>query len=402
MKKQAAQGNASHFLQVICILLLLALLSFILINEGRRNAEAVGLEKAGQTAFTYTDALDAYVFRDEAVLHSTNNGPVDYLEADGTRVQAGAPLVQVYVDDTGTDKRVEAAAIYAEIARLERALERDVIPWQETYTNAYGAMMQAIGTDDWSSGLSNAQSLAAVLESRSVLTGDEVAVRARIDALRLQAADLVRYVDAPQVLVADEVGCFCHETDGYEALFGLSAVDALTPESLMLLLDAKLPSNDTVGKLISTDAFYLAVPVSTDVAARYTVGATYRVHMEKGCTATMTLTRVASGAAGNALLILGAGRMPYGMDLTRHQSVTIERETVKGISVPVSAVYTEPEGEVVYVVKNGVAEKRRLRVLCRTGGSCIVAADGGEGYLQEGESIVLSSRSIYEGKVLRK
>ena len=56
----------------------------------------------------------------------------------------------------------------------------------------------------------------------------------------------------------------------------------------------------------------------------------------------------------------------------------------------------------VYVVRSGVAEKRRVRVLCEDNGSCIVAADGGEGYLAAGENILVTWRSVYEGKELNR
>ena len=56
----------------------------------------------------------------------------------------------------------------------------------------------------------------------------------------------------------------------------------------------------------------------------------------------------------------------------------------------------------MYVVRDGVAEKRRVRVLCEEQGGCIVATDAGDGYLRVGENLLVTWRSVYEGKVLSR
>ena len=116
----------------------------------------------------------------------------------------------------------------------------------------------------------------------------------------------------------------------------------------------------------------------------------------------MTLCRVALSDTGEALLIFYAQRCPAEMDLSRRQSVVIERERIDGISVPLPAVFREGDADFVYVVRDGVAEKRRVRVLCEEQGSCIVATDGGNDYLGVGENLLVTWRSVYEGKVLSR
>lgn len=404
MNKRANRRKGYHVAQFICVLLLLSFLVAILGIEAQKNAVSYSREAAKTVSYTVTDSLSGYVFRDEKTLESRNNGPIEYFVTDGSLVKAGDRLANVYVDDTGTDKRQTAAALYAEIARLERALERDVIAWQLTYFESYEGMMSAISAGDLRSGQNAADDLAATLERRSAFGESRAELEARIEALRTEAAELVRYVDLPQEFSAKENGYyFSYQADGYEALFGTFAVQDLTPEGLERLLDSKKLASDAVGKLVSGGEFYLAVPTSIQHTQNYALNAIYRVRMARGGEAQMRLVRIAASENGEeALLIFYAEKCPNGMDLCRRQPVEIERSTVEGLRVPAAALYHEDGGDAVYVATGGVAQRRHVQVLCREGGSCIVAVSREEGYLREGEMIVITVRSIYDGKELRR
>ena len=403
MSKRVDRRKSYHISQFVCVLLLLSLLVAVFAAEAQKSAVSYSREAAKPGSFTVTDSFSGYVFRDEKTLPSSNNGPIEYLVADGSLVGAGDPLANVYVDDTGADKRETAAALYEEIARLERALERDVVAWQLSYFDSYGDMMSAVSAGDLRTGQTAAGELAATLERRSAFGDHEPEIRVRIATLRAEAEELVRYVDRPQEFFATEDGYrFTYQTDGYEALFGIAAVGDLTPEGLDRLLNSKAIADNAIGKLVSGGEFYLAVPTSVERAQGYTVGASYRVRMANGGVAEMCLSRVAVSQGGDAaLLIFYAEQSPVGMDLCRRQVVCVERSTIEGLRVPAAALYRENDEDVVYIASNGVAAKRRVQVLCREGGSCIVGVCHEDGYLREGEMIVISARSVYDGKELR-
>lgn len=404
MNRNADKRLGRYVIQLICVILLLSLLIEILSVEIQRNAVSYGGEAAKRASYTVTDSFSGYIFRDETTLRSSNNGPIEYLVPDGSAVKKGDPLVNVYIDDTGTDKRQSAAAIYEEIARLEQALEKHVIAWQLTYTESYQDMMSAVSAGDLRAGLSAADGLASTLERRSAFGDNEAQLRVRIATLRAQAEELVRYVDAPQAFVSQEDGYyFSRQTDGYEALFGTAAAQNVTPEGLKNLLESKQLDSNAVGKLVSAGEFYLAVPVCEKQAREYTVNSTYRVRMARGGELQMLLSRIARSDDGTELLLIfWAARCPAHMDLCRRQPIEIERQTVSGLRVPASALCHENGEDAVYVTSNGTAAKRRVEILCREGGSCIVAIRHEEGYLREGEVILITARSVYEGKELRR
>jgi hypothetical protein len=113
--------------QAFCAVLLIALLVGILVLESYRSAAGIGRKTAAFEVLTRTDALEAYVFRDEAAFHSSNNGPVEYLVGQGASIRAGDPVARVYVDDTNTGKRAAAAELYElDLDQIEYAAEMSI------------------------------------------------------------------------------------------------------------------------------------------------------------------------------------------------------------------------------------------------------------------------------------
>ena len=404
MRRVAGKASGGHVIRAMCILLLLALLIGILITEAARSAGTYSYEAAKVATYTVTDSFSAYVFRDETAFRSSNNGPVEYLVEDGAAVGAGESLANVYGGSAGEFvQREEAAALYEEIGRLENALERDVIPWQAAYTESYAALMNAMGAGDLQAGLRAGEALAATLERRSAFGDSESAVRVQIATLRARVDELVRYEDAPHTLTAKENGYFTYETDGYEALFGVSAIESLTPESLNRLLATPQTDALSVGKLVSGGTFCLAVTVAPEVAQGYTSNVSYRVRMARGGETDMQLVRMSPSDDGSAiLLVFRADQRPADMDFSRRQPIEVDRECVTGIRIPAMALYSENGENAVYIASDGIAGRRRVEILCRDGGCCIAAIRSDTGYLREGENILITSRSVYEGKVLNR
>ena len=392
MSKRKKAQLEHRFLQVLCILLLVALLAVMLVLEVKRSGGTIGREGVKTADFTYVDRLEGYVFRNEAtVTDGGKNGVLQYLVEDGALVSAGDSVLNAYDISREQDERQRAAALYAEIELLEQSLaEGDA--WQKNYLTSYRELMEAVSACDWQASAQAAQAFSEALRQSGVsVGGDADAIRARIDALQAEIADLVKHTGGYTTPVSAAIsGRFFTHVDGYEAIFGLSECAALTPERLGDLLEQSNPDPRTVGKIADSGRFYLAVPVTLAQAADYTVGESYRVAMTRGGACTMLLERISySDADGDALLMLSAEEMPEGMDPARRQSVEISRKTVSGISVPETALCFEGDASYVYVIEGGVAARRSVEILCREGGCCIVAIRNEAGWRREGERVVL-------------
>lgn len=391
---------------LLAFLLLLALVG-ILFTEVARSASAISRERAVLTDYTVTEAREGYLFRNEEVLYNSNIGAIDYTVTDAASVAAGSVVANVYTADTGAGERVKAAALYDEIRLLEKALAESDTAWQLAYLAAWGSASDALSAGNYRGGEYAAKALADALLYRDAGSGEaaRAAVEARIAACRAELELLLRYEQSLPTRAAMD-GAFYGTVDGLEPIFGLESVAGLTPEGLTQKLAAVLPQPDgmkPIGKIVATGEVYIAVPLSAADAATYTAGNTYRVRLTRyGETLEMTLSRISTSADGrSALLILYGNDLPILADAVRRQEIEIERETVTGLALPLAALQKNGDREVVFVERDGKAVMREIRVLYRAGGVLLVAPDAGEGYLATGDHVLVTERSLYEGRVVR-
>ena len=123
---EGKRARRFHALQVTAILLLLAVLVGTLVLESLRLSDGIRRETAVRMTLPRKKTAQGYVFRDEAVISSINNGPVRYAVRDGATVSVGDLLADVYQDDTNTGKRALGADLMAQIEA--RPFKRGIAP----------------------------------------------------------------------------------------------------------------------------------------------------------------------------------------------------------------------------------------------------------------------------------
>lgn len=416
MARKNAEQRRRTLVEWLIALCLLFLLGAILFTEASRSAAVVWSEKAALTRYTATASYDGYIFREEKVLtDGDNKGPVEFLVRDGAFVTAQTVIGKAYntqltVELAGKD-RARAAVLYQEIEELKAVLDNTDTAWQSGFLENWSDLTEAVTGGAWSQTGANANDFATVLAKREAAAkqSDE-AWRAEIeDKIIAKERELAKIMSLasqiPYEIKEDADGYFYRAVDGFEALCGKSAAEALTPEALLRLfskenIESKAENASYVGKLITSVDFYLAVPLSADEATAYHEGQTYLVDYTKSGAATeMTLTRVSVSGA-EALLIFYAAEKPEALDVSRRQSVVIHRESCEGISLPLTALQSEGERHFVYVEVEGKAQLREVKPLLVSDGVLLIAPCEDEGYLQPGEAVVVTARSLYEGKVI--
>lgn len=384
--------------RLVCLALILTLLTVTLVGEITRSREVYFFEAATRAAYAQTDDFTGYVFRDEVAPTSANNGPIRYLIGEGQAVQKGALLAEVFRDDTGTDKRERAAALYAEIASLQATLDTQQA-WKNLYLGGYPELMRSLSIGAYSGAVTNAAQISGALAARECeKTQNEAALRERIAALQAELDEMVEHTNDPIPVPAAMDGIFYHSADGLEAVFGTKAAATLTPEGLTALLRATPEPVAGIGRLVSRGTWYLAVPTDRTVADTYTVSQNYALRFAQG-TLSMTLDRITPAAEGDAcLLLFRADAMPAWLSPSRAQSVQVERGVLTGLSVPAHALV---ENNAVYILEDGVARLRYVTPLQTKGGCLLVLAEQKSGKLCEGDLVIVGTRQLFDGKALK-
>lgn len=387
-------------LQIVAILLLSSLLVGILTFEIARTESVLRGEIAKEASVARTVSATGYVFRDECLLESVDGGPVVYEVPDGAVVAAGDDVALVYADGGNTGTRVRAAQITAEIERLQR-VDAAAVP---DYYGAYASLMEALSERTILGTEKDVETLKAALD-RHAAQGEAAEERAsRIASLQAEFDELIENDrNATDRVTAPQSGVLLREVDGFEAVMQTAAVGTLTPGGLRALLASAQDTALAVGKIVVGGAWYLAVPLHEDAAASFLTGQSYAVAFSRtGESHALVLDRItAPDTGGEVLLIfLATEATPLPADLARSQEVTVAVDTVCGIWVPMMALREENGESIVYVEENGVSVARRLELLYKSDGYCLATPRDEEGYLREGDRIIVTPRRIYHGRVL--
>ena len=392
MPEDGAKKSYRLALQITAIVLLLAVLAGILVSEHWRMASDLTLVRAESVTVEERFTAAGYVFRAETVLKSEKNGVLRYAQRSGTQVAAGDLLFTAW--DGERDDRIVGDILGAELD-FWRELAAAEEPWQEAYFEAYESLMAACTANGAENLTEEARALLAALERKEA---DKDAMALRIAALERELDALIAVSDgAPASMYAPTDGMFYRELDGFEEVLTLSALEGLTPAALQALLATPTADASRVGKLVADEAT-LAVAVPSEMAEAFAIGQAYSLLFNDE-SLTLPLTgRSAVDEAGEVLLSFALPALYAG---SRRVSVSFPSGSHTGIRVPMAAVEREGEEWFVYVAVEGKATRRSFVPVLYRDGYCLAAMPAGAGELSVGDDIVLTSRRIYEGKVLK-
>ena len=411
---ETKRARRTRVLQLVTVFFLLFLLVFILGTESVRAAAGVGRETVRSETLTRAlTGTGTLFFTETTVINYHNNGPVDYTVRGGAAVEPEALLANVYRDDTGTDGRERAAALYEEMELLEAALAGTGSDesFELTYLRAYGEYTRAKSAGDAAAAGEAEETLQYLLLCRKAAE-NAAELEARIAELQAKIDAMLQFAGEPDAVRAAAGGIFYRTTDGYESVLTPDAAVGLTPAGLTELTAAKaeLPAGTPkpIGKITATGGFAMAVPASANKALFFKEGNTYPVIFEDGgVQVTMTLASVRASAGGEeALLVFTAETTPAFADALRFRRVRVELEEITGLSVPEGAMRTQNNREGVFILLDGHAAWRPVRILYRSDGCCIVApaakeiSGGDVPGLAAGDTVLVTSRGLYEGKAI--
>lgn len=394
--------NAKELIgQLVCILLVLALLAGMIVAEVVRSNRSAIRRSVETAAYTHSDVGRGYVFRDEYVVETRNAGTMEYVTSDGTSVTTDTLIANVYGNDTGLDEHSLAAEYYEQIAIREQTLANMAGEWTDDYYHFYNEMMAALDAGDYERADTASQNLQLALSHRDTLADNDLA-----DALRLEIAEyrekiekLVRCESEPQKIYPDASGIFYRDTDGYEKNFDLNLPESLTPTDFTdLLSENKQDHSRAVGRIVNTDTYFVVLPVDLETSKSYLTGTAYNLYFtESDLNLTLTLSTI-NREDDRALLVFYGEGLPEALIHDRSQEIRIDRETVTGLRVPLTAL-SEIEGKtVVYVLEDGRAMPRYVRILLKENGCCLVASANDDAPLLEKDLVFVNANRVHSGK----
>ena len=358
----------------------------------------------------------AYLFRDEQVLSvDATGGVVNDLVKSGVKVSKNQALSRVFTEY----QAMESEAVQQKLDALNRTievLERSIVSGGESLSHAeeyraeagalHLSMKEAILSGGWSELSDTSDEMLALLNRYDILTGRLQNADQLLQELQEERRALLKG-EGVTVYSTNASGFFFDRScvDGYESLYTLEALQSLTAESLDALKNSSpvwQENTTTAGKIVYGYTWYLAVETTGD-SFDFVPGRAYEVRFpDAGARAlSMTCERIAEDADGKLLVVLSSNDLPADFSYERVQSVELVVGSVVGYYVPESALVEQDGVEGVYIFKDSTVHFRRIEIIHRGDGYCIVAAkaDQGADYLDLYDILITAGKNLYDGKV---
>ena len=407
-----------YLLRFSASLALVALIVYTLYHVFGNSTGSLKWDYVRQETDVQILSVDAYLFRDEEVLTVPKAGVVNDLVESGKKVGKNVALSTVWSSYSASD-RTQVQTKLDELNRFIGILEASIVTDGSTVSKAelyrteamrrYLAMRGAISTGDWEALAAVQDELLVWLNRYDALTADGAVQLSKALTEAKQERDALLIGASTTLYNTKSSGYFYdrHAVDGYEGSFTSAALDALTEESFAALTASKPQATDafSVGKLAYGNRWYLAIGFSADAAQLFEVDESYDVIFPEsdGKTLTMHCVKCVARADGGGIVVLSSDEVPSDFAFLRLQKVRIEVDSCTGYSIPETAIHTVNGVEGVYILKDSTVYFRRVEVIYRGDGYCIVAEQGDRGneYLALYDILVISGEDLYDGRVYR-
>ena len=367
--------------------------------------------------------LKGYVFRDEATLTLDDNGVVDFLVRDGERVGVDQKYAVWYpmpslTDDEVNEKQESLNGLNESIRRFDGGSTNgsvsDLVGVNSALSSSYYAYIDAVLDGDLAVADKKSELMLDALVDYSIITGKGGATTDIPGQLKEQKKEMIAsFGVSGRELVSSEGIYLYYTTDGYEGLFSVDKLADMTPLGLNQLIasDPQAYSSATVGRVVKSPKWYMAMPTDEATALRFKEGRVYSVgySSDSNKAVEMTLEKISVDEAGEAYLLFSSFDLTVSADVMRAQNVKILMSSVTGYRIPDEAIYNDGSGDGVYILVGTVVEFRRVNVIKKGNGYCIVSTyeddiikdpESEIPYLNANDLIITSGNDLYDGKLI--
>ena len=362
-----------------------------------------------------TDAITVtgVIFRDETVVYGEKEGGVVRMYANGEKVGKNAVVARVYdALNTGSSELSKIDRKIEILTESNKINDTSIKNLDAKISRLYYTIRLKSEEGDFGTVTEKSEELLVLQNRREIIINARLNYNAEIAELREMRERIISDSVGEGVEVRTSVsGYFSGYVDGYENIFTASAAKTMQYDELAALLDKRAENTErtedgySVGKIALSPVWYLCAQTDRDTAYKLSEGKKYNISfpMASGDETEFTLERiVAENAGSGAVLVFSSDSVCRDVGSARKQTVSVTKERISGLRVPVSAIRTNDDGSIgVYILKNNRTTFRKIDIISEQDGYCIAReySPEDEGYpemLHKYDSMIVQGKGLSE------
>lgn len=357
-------------------------------------------------AVSITDSAqaDGIAVRAETLL-SSDRQYISVQAEDGKSAAKGEVLAISMNSEEGLSRMNHIAELKIEIQSLQTLLsgasaaKSDVSARDANIRAAVLSLSGAVARDDLTAASSASMDLTSLVFQQDSSTVNQ----SQLDALKKELSGLegTSHTDSTSI-AAPASGIFSRGVDGYEAL-NAKSVQNLTVARLEALFQAKqdVPAA-AFGKLITGDKWYFAAKVDAPHAALLTAGKKTYLQFPRYYNGNIPAKVESISAAENGIcvIVFSSERALADTLSMRKATAQIVFSETQGLRVPLKAMHVDDDGPFVFCLTAQRVEKKYVEIISTEDDCYIVSVGTESNALREGNTLIVSGKDVYKGRVI--
>lgn len=389
---------------LIAALLFLAFAAYAGTYLYRSLTDSTVTAEATAASVSVGGTASGIIVREETVLQSGEKY-IDITASDGEKIAAGGQIAIAMSSEAGLERTSRMRELESEIERLSYALAgagstSDLSARDEALRKTVLALTGAVARHDFSGLDSAGLSLSGLL-----LTDGGSVSESELHALEAELKSLQNSSGADtSVLSAGKSGIFSQIVDGYEHITP-DDVTHMTPAKIRSLMDSKQEKPDgAFGKLVTDYRWYFAAVMSSSDAENLSVGRTAMLDFGRyyGRELAGRVMSISSPENGSVAVVFRLDEALSDTLAMREASASVAFEQYEGVRVPSQAVHVSDDGAETFVwtITAMQLERKTVNILYTGSDFVIVEREARADALREGNTVVVTGKDLYEGKLM--
>ncbi len=301
--------------------------------------------------------IDGVVIRDESVMKTgTGSGVIEMNVYEGEKTGSGGVVAVIYADEASAQKSREAEELSEQIERMSALYSQSGENYDISAANDKISEQAVKLLTLWQEGVSNSteeavEALKLQVLEREYIYRDKTELLEVIESLRAEKDKLGRASTVKKRIYSPSAGYFSQHTDGYESVLTVDmAMNAPIEEFEKKAESYAEGEKDTVGKLISSNKWYLASVIDEKAASRLSPGSTMTLKFQDKSLPEVEaeIVRLTDPENGKVMAVFCCNTHISSFTKVRKVSAEAVVKTYEGLKVPREALRVDDDG------RNGV------------------------------------------------